>query len=450
MEPDASGASEGDLNQSPQRREWLRTEIDEETAGWLAEDARWFLHQSLSTPCLDVLVGAEGIYLEDLQGRRLMDFHGNSVHQVGFGNPRVVEAIKRQLDTLSFCTRRYTNLPTIRLARRLAELAPGALNRVLFAPGGAEAIGIALQIARIATGRFKTVSMWGSFHGASLDTIGLGGETLFRKGIGPLLPGAEHAPPPNPAHCIFGCGGVCALRCADYIDSILQREGDVAAVIAEPIRCTQANLPPPGYWQRVRESCDRHGALLIFDEIPTCLGRTGTLFACENVGVTPDILVIGKGLGGGIVPLAAVIAREDLNVAAERALGHYTHEKSPIGAAAALATLDCIEQEGLLERARTLGGYALDRLERMRHARRLIGNVRGIGLQIAVELVRDRQTAEPATDEAEAVMYASLRRGLSFKVSSGNVLTLTPPLTITQEELDRALDILDAALEEQE
>src|SRR5579862_169922 len=178
--------SEGDVNLSPRRRKWQEQAIGPETADWLAEDARWFLHQSLSTPCLDVLTGCDGIYLEDMQGRRFMDFHGNSVHQVGFGNPRVVEAIKRQLDTLSFCTRRYTNVPAIRLARKLAELAPGNLNKVLFAPGGAEAIGIAMKLARVATGRFKTVSMWDSFHGASLDTISLGGETLFRRGIGPL------------------------------------------------------------------------------------------------------------------------------------------------------------------------------------------------------------------------------------------------------------------------
>jgi 4-aminobutyrate aminotransferase len=438
--------SEGDVNLSSRRREWQEQEIDAETAHWLDEDARYFLHQSLSTPCLNVLAAAEGVLIEDLQGRQYMDFHGNSVHQVGFGHPKVIEAIKAQLDTLPFCTRRYTNLTAIRLAKRLAELAPGNLNKALFAPGGAEAMGIAMKLARAATGRFKTVSMWDSFHGASLDTISLGGETLFRKGIGPLLPGAEHVPPPDPHHCLFGCEGQCALRCADYIDYILEREGDVSAVVAEPIRCTRATLPPPGYWQRVRESCDRHGALLIFDEIPICLGRTGTLFACEGIGVTPDILVIGKGLGGGVMPLAAVIAREDLDIAHDRALGHYTHEKSPVGCAAALATLDVIEEEGLLAHTRELGRYALERLRAMRRDSVMIGDVRGLGLQIVVELVRGRQSNRPATDEADALMYAALREGLSFKVSSGNLLVLTPPLTITREEMDRALDIIARCL----
>ncbi|HZT43180.1 MAG TPA: aspartate aminotransferase family protein [Chthonomonadaceae bacterium] len=432
------------MNLSPRRREWQREALDDATQRWLAEDARYFLHQSLSTPCLDVLAACEGIYLEDLQGRRIMDFHGNSVHQVGFRNPRVVEAIKRQLDTLPFCTRRYTNLPAIQLAKKLAEVAPGRLNKVLFAPGGAEAMGIAMKLARVATGRFKTVSMWDSFHGASLDTISLGGETLFRQGIGPLLPGAEHVPPPNPTRCPFGCAGDCRLRCADYIDYVLEREGDVGAVIAEPIRSILATSPPEGYWQRVREICDRRGALLVFDEIPICLGRTGTLFACEGIGVTPDILVIGKGLGGGIVPMAAVIAREDLDVASGIALGHYTHEKSPLGAVAALATLETIEEEGLLAHAREMGSYALERLRAMQTDHPLIGDVRGVGLQIAVELVR--QNGEPAIEEADAIMYAALRAGLSFKVTGGNVLALTPPLIITRAEMDQALRILSDCL----
>ncbi|HLV79265.1 MAG TPA: aspartate aminotransferase family protein [Chthonomonadaceae bacterium] len=444
MQPDEIPLSEGDVNLSPRRREWQREALDDATRRWLAEDARAFLHQSLSTPCLDVLTACEGIYLEDLQGRRIMDFHGNSVHQVGFRNPRVVEAIKRQLDTLPFCTRRYTNLPAIQLAQKLAELAPGRLKKVLFAPGGAEAMGIAMKLARVATGRFKTVSMWDSFHGASLDTISLGGETLFRRGIGPLLPGAEHVPPPHPTHCPFGCAGECRLLCADYIGYVLEREGDVGAVIAEPIRSILATPPPAGYWARVREICDRRGALLVFDEIPICLGRTGTLFACKGLGVTPDILVIGKGLGGGIVPMAAVIAHEDLDVAPDIALGHYTHEKSPLGAAAALATLECIEEEDLLAHTQELGRYTMERLCAMQKRHPLIGEARGLGLQIAVELVREN--GEPAVEEADAVMYAALRAGLSFKVTGGNVLALTPPLIITKEEMDRALDILEGCL----
>ena len=439
--------SEGDVNISPRRARWQADTLDADARALLEEDARYFLHQSLSTPCLNALRGADGIYVEDLQGRRYMDFHGNSVHQVGFANPAVVAAIKGQLDDLSFCTRRYTNRVAVDLARKLADLAPGDLNKVLFTPSGTAAIGMALKLARVATGRYKTISMWDAFHGASLDAISVGGEELFRGGIGPLLPGTEHVPPPDEYRCLWDCPsrGGCDLKCAAYIEYVLEKEGDVAAVIAETVRSTPS-IPSPDFWRTVRRACDRHGALLILDEIPTALGRTGAMFACEHYGVVPDMLVLGKGLGGGIMPLAALIARDGLDVAADRALGHYTHEKSPVGCAAALAAIQYIEEHGLLERARDLGRHALDRLHAMQARHRLIGDIRGLGLLLGVELVTDRATRARAADQAEAVLYAALSRGLSFKVTMGNVLTLAPPLIITREELDRALTILDECL----
>jgi 4-aminobutyrate aminotransferase len=397
---------------------------------------------------LNAVRRAQGAWIEDLGGRRYLDFHGNNVHQVGYGHPRVVAAIKDQLDELCFCPRRYTCEPAVALAQRLGQNAPGDLQRVLLAPGGTSAIGMALKLARVATGRFKTISMWDSFHGASLDAISVGGEAAFRQGIGPLLPGCEHVPPPDCRDCPFRCGTACDLRCADYVEYVLEKEGDVACVIAETVRCTPA-VPPPDYWKRIRAACDRHGALLILDEIPIGLGRTGRLFACEHFGVVPDMLVLGKGLGGGVFPLAALIARESLNLAPHIALGHYTHEKNPVACAAALATLQVIEEEHLVERARVLGERTKGRLTEMAGRRRLIGEVRGIGLLLGVELWRDRERT-PATDEAEQVMYAALRRGLSFKVTMGNILTLTPALTITDPEMDQALDILDASLAEVE
>lgn len=444
---DASRVQEGDVNQSPRRRRYVEAHRNERAGGLVDADAELFLHQSLSTPCLDAVRGCNGIYLETADGRRLMDFHGNSVHQVGYGNPRVIEAIRKQLAALPFCPRRFTNHYAVDLARRLTTLAPAPLRKVLFAPSGAVAIGIALKLARLATGRHKTLSMWGSFHGATLEAASVGGEALFRDGLGPLLPGTEHASPPFPYRCDYGCGGHCDLRCADHLESVLASDRQIGALIAEPVRCTVVAPPPPGYWQRVRQACDRHGVLLVFDEIPTCLGRTGRMFACEAVGVTPDILVMGKGLGGGIVPMAAVLARADLDIAGNRAIGHYTHEKSPLGCAAALATIECIEADGLLERARDLGAHAMTRLKALAERHPLIGDVRGMGLLIGLELVRDRAARTPAADEAEAVMYEAMERGLSFKVSSGNVLTLTPPLIITREQLDQAIDILNASLE---
>jgi len=441
--------SEGDINISPRREAWQKAHIDAASQALLDEDARYFLKQSLSTPCLNAMRTCEGNYIEDLQGRRYMDFHGNNVHQVGFANPAVIAAIKNQLDELAFCTRRYTNRPAVDLAKKLARIAPADLNKSLFCPGGAEAVGIALKLARLATGRHKTISMWDAFHGATLDTISIGGEAIFRQNMGPLLPGTEHAPPPDEYRCVFGCGqrGGCDLTCANYVDYILEKEGDIAAVIAEPIRSTPY-IPKPEYWRKIRQACDRHGALLIFDEIPHCLGRTGEMFTFENFGIIPDIVVIGKGLGGGVFPMAAVIAREKLDIAAERALGHYTHEKSPVGCAAALATIDYIETHNLVEHARDLGRYCLERLQAMKDRQPLIGDVRGLGLFLGIELVKDRQTRERAHDEAEAVMYAALSRGLSFKLTMGNIITLTPALTITRKEMIEALDIIERCIAE--
>ena len=439
--------SEGDINISARRQAWQKAHIDTESRTLLDEDTRYFLKQSLSTPCLNTMRACEGIYIEDMQGRRYMDFHGNNVHQVGFSNPDVIAAIKKQLDELPFCTRRYTNRIAVDLAKKLAEIAPGDLNKSLFCPGGAEAVGMALKLARLATGRHKTISMWDSFHGATLDTISIGGESIFRQGMGPLLAGTEHAPPPDEYRCVFGCSdrGGCDLVCADYVEYILEKEGDIAAVISEPIRSTPY-IPRPEYWQKIRQACDRHGALLIFDEIPHSLGRTGKMFTFENFGITPDIVVIGKGLGGGVLPLAAMIAREGLDVAGERALGHYTHEKNPVACAAALAAIGYIEKHKLVDHARRLGQYSLKRLNEMQQRHGLIGDVRGLGLFLGIELVRNPHSRERAEDEAEAVMYAALSKGVSFKITMGNILTLTPALTITKKEMDTALNIIEECI----
>lgn len=435
-------ASEGDLNLSSERVKWRDEFLVDETLQWLERDEAAYLHQSMSTPCLDVIEQASGSFIQNLQGHKYLDFHGNSVHQVGFGHPNVIRAIKEQLDQLPFCPRRFTNLPAIHFAERLAELAPGDLNRVLFAPGGTSAVGMALKLARYTTGKFKTISMWDSFHGASLDAISLGGEAIFRQGIGPLLPGTEHVPPPNPSLCPFKCGSKCSLHCADYVDYVLEKEGDVAAVISETVSSIPC-FPPPEYWKRIREACDRHNALLILDEVPHSLGRIGTLFSFENYGIVPDMVVLGKGLGGGVFPIAAVIVKEDFNIAQQFSVGHYTHEKNPVACAAGLATINTIVDENLPHRARELGAYALQVLNDAFSDNPNIREIRGMGLLLGVEL--DHQNCE-ATVVAERVMYECLRNGLSFKISMGNVLTLAPPLNVSKEDLNFALTVLVEAV----
>lgn len=445
---------EGDVNLSPNRDTWVDHALGEASRALLRRDEAVFLRQSLSTPCLSAIVKAEGSFLEDADGRRILDFHGNSAHHVGYSHPKVLAAVERQLRTLPFAPRRFTCDAAVTLAETLCSTVPGGPWKVLFAPGGSEAVEIALKIARLATGRFKTVSFWDSFHGAGFGAASVGGEALFRSGgIGPLLAGSEHVPPFACYRCPFGFAALsgrpdldrCRMACARMVEHVLSSEKDVAAVVAEPIRAVPY-LPPPGFWQEVRRACDRTGALLVFDEIPTGLGKTGRFCAHEHVGVSPDILVLGKALGGGVLPLAAVLARADLDVMADKAIGHYTHEKNPVLAAAALATLEVIAHENLVDRAAELGEYLLTRLQAMAGRVPLVGNVRGVGLLVGVDLVTP--DGAPATVAADRVLYAALERGLSLKTTMGSVLTLSPPLTVLQEELDLALGILEGCLAE--
>jgi len=455
-------ASESDVNASPHRAQWQHEHLDEPTRALLARDSAAFLHQSVSTPCLDAIAKAEGIWIEDLAGRRCMDFHGNNVHHVGYAHPHVLAATKAQLDALSFAPRRFANHRAVELAEALGErfrALTGSAAKLLFTTGGSDAVEVAIKLARAATGRFKTLSFWDSFHGAGFGASSVGGEALFRSGpIGPLLAGSEHVAPFGCYRCPYGhpvdASGqplldVCKLSCASMVRYVLEREGDVAAVIAEPARAVPF-IPPAGYWQAVRDACDAHGTLLIFDEIPTGLGKTGRFFAAEHDGAAPDIVVLGKALGGGVLPIAACIARADLDVAGDYAFGHYTHEKNPVSAAAALATLQVIEREGLVDHAATVGAHALERLREMQRRHRSIGDVRGRGMLLGIDLVLDHATKVPAHDAAERVMYRALSRGLSFKTTMGHVLTLTPPLITTRAQMDAALDILDQCLADEQ
>ena len=288
--------------------------------------------------------------------------------------------------------------------------------------------------------------MWDAFHGANLDTISIGGEAHFRSGIGPLLPGCEHVMPYNSYRCPFGDCKECGLKCIDYIEYVCRCEGDIGAIIMEPVRCTDVQIPPAEYYRRLRKLCDDFGIVLIFDEIPTAFGRTGKMFAFQNYDIEPDILVVGKGLGGSLYPVSAVIARPEYNICGDISLGHYTHEKSPLGCAVGLALIEYIEKEDILGHVMELSALMKRRAEDMKKKYEAVGDVRLIGALLGIELVKSRKTREKAVDEAEKILYECLENGLSFKISQGNVLTLAPPLIITEEELDHAMDIVENAI----
>ncbi|RTY86260.1 (R)-1-hydroxy-2-aminoethylphosphonate ammonia-lyase [Flavobacterium sp. RSP15] len=438
-----NSVTEGDINLTAARKDWLATAVDEKTKVLLEKDARYFLHQALSTPCLDVLNDCNDATITSVSGKKYYDFHGNNVHQIGYSNPKLIKNISQQLQSLSFSPRRFTNEPAINFAEKLASLCPGSLNRILLTPNGSSAVGIALKLARAITKKFKVVSFWDSFHGASLDAISVGGESVFREYMGPLLPGIERIPPPVTYRGIFENN---ENKCLEYLEYVFAKEGDIGAFIVETIRNTDVQIPSKHFWKEARNLCNSYGVLLILDEIPIALGRTGKMFAFEHYDIEPDILCLGKGLGGGIFPQAATITRDEYNVFGAVSLGHYTHEKSPIGAIAGLTTIQFIEENNLLAKVQEDAIYMQSELNRFQEKFSLIGDVRGIGLLWGIELVKDRITKEKAIVEAEKVMYACLKRGLSFKVSVGNVLQLSPALTISRVELMDALQILEESL----
>ncbi|ELP2654572.1 aspartate aminotransferase family protein [Vibrio parahaemolyticus] len=438
--------SEGDVNTTPARQAWNASMDDERTQALLKRDSEVFLHQAMSTPCLDNLEAAEGIYIQDATGKKYMDFHGNNVHQLGYGHPHVIKRVQEQIAKLPFSPRRFTNETAIECAEKLTQICGGELNRVLFAPGGTSAVGMALKLARHITGNYKVVSLWDSFHGASLDAISVGGEACFRQGMGPLMAGVERIPPAVSYRGAFPVADGSDVHYADYLEYVIEKEGGVGAFIAEAVRNTDVQVPSKAYWNRIREICDKHNVMLIIDDIPNGMGRSGEWFTYQAYDIEPDMLCIGKGLGGGLVPIAAMVTKDKYNTAEQISMGHYTHEKSPIGCAAALATIEAIEQDGLLDKVKADSQFMREKLLEMKAKYPVIGDVRGIGMLWGIELVTDHESKARAYDEAEAVLYQCLNNGVSFKVSQGNVIQLSPPLIITREQLTEALAIFEEAI----
>ena len=436
---------QGDNNAGELRAAYI-DELDDQTRYWIDEDAKYFFHQALSTPVMNVLSRTEGAYIVDLHGNRYLDLHGNGVHNAGFSNPEVIESVISQLqENLAFTPRRYTNLPAIKLAKKLTEITPEGLNRVLFCPGGSEAIEMAVSLAKQITGRWKTISYWDSYHGNGFQSSSLGGEEHFTTGQGPMVPGAFHIEFPNYYRNPWGWTDREAID-AEYIRQlklILKRNPDIAALVAEPISATPV-VPSLSYWQQIREICDQYGIFLIFDEIIEGFGRTGKWFASEHY-VTPDVLVLGKTLGGGLMPFAGIVTKEEYNVLQHRSIGHFTHEKNPLCSTAGLATINYIEKHNLVENSAVLGEYLISQLNELKQQFPVIGNVAGKGLHIGVDLVTDRSTKAPAVQYAETVMYDCFKQGIAFKVIEGNILTMRPSLVINKDHCDQIVDALKVA-----
>lgn len=401
------------------------------TSDLVSRDAAAFFHQDGSSPCLSALRAVEGIWLEDVEGRRFIDLHGNTAHHVGHRHPEIVAALKRQLDILPFSPRRYTNEPAVALAEKLLARWPGAPAKLLFATGGSDAIEIALKLARVASGRHETISLEGSYHGHGFGSFGLSTASPDPR-LGPFLPGRWHVTPywaPDGARRML----------AEMRAAFAQSQTGIAAVMAEPIR-SNCHLPPDGLWSEVRDLCDRHGALLIFDEIPSGLGKTGRFFAFEHVGAVPDAVVLGKALGGGVLPIAAVIADVRLDIAPELNLGHYTHEKNPLTTLAALTTIEIIEREGLVERAAELEQRIRARMSELAGTAPAIRGVRGAGLLLAIEFDPAACGAAPGPDFASDLVRACMDAGLSTTSKGDASIGFSLPMTVSDAELALVLE----------
>jgi len=397
---------------------------------------------------------AEGSWVETTDGRRILDFtSGQICSTLGHNHPRIGAAIRKSVETVLHLNSWMLSEPVLALGERLAGLVPG-LDRVILLNTGSEANEVALKLAKMVTGRWEVVGLTRSFHGL-LSGIASVNFSMAHAGFGPLLPGSFALPAPYAYRCpVRHCDGACDCTCLetgfDLVDQ--QSVGSLCAVLVEPVLSAGGIIvPPDGYFRRMRELCDERGMLLVMDEAQTGFGRLGTMFGFEHDGVAPDLLAVSKTLGGG-VPLAATLASAAIeDDAVGKGFLHVTsHVSDPLPAAAGLAVLDVIEEDGLVERAHERGDYLLAALRELQARHEQIGDVRGRGLLVGLELVEDRESREPANALGAAVTAECLERGLSMNIvragSSANCFRMAPPLSITEDEIDLAVSILDESL----
>lgn len=398
-----------------------------------------------------VFQSADGARITAEDGRTYLDcFAGISVSNAGHRNPRVVAAAKEQLDRyIHAASYIYYAPPVADLAEKLAQITPGRLQKTFFGNSGAEAIEGSMRLARAWTGRHEFVALQMSFHGRTNATLSVTGNQARKTHGGPYLSGVAFAPAPYEYRCRF-CHGTCTLACADVVDDVIQYQtgGDVAAFIAEAVMGEGGIIvPPDGYFQRVKEILDRYGILFIDDEVQSGFGRTGRMFAIEWYGVEPDIMAMAKGIADGF-PLGAFIAPPEIADSFQPGEHLSTFGGNPVCCAAAIANIEVMEDERLPQRSNELGSWAMGQLRDMAERHEIIGDVRGKGLMIGVELVTDRETREPAPSQAAEIRRLCRERGVLIGVGGqkSNVLRIQPPLTITRDQLAHALTTVEEAL----
>jgi len=420
----------------------------------------WVAQKGLNPVIVD---HAKGNYFYDASGKKYLDFTSMFVFSnLGHADERVVQAISLQAGRLPTAASPFASEPKAQLAKLLAEITPGDIKKTFFSTSGAEANEGAIKLARMATGKEKIIARWRTYHGSTMGAMALSND--FRNwACEPSIPSVIHCLDPYCYRCPFGLTYPnCDLQCAKHLEDVIRFEGGarrVAGFIAEPI--VGANgivVPPDGYWQKVREICDRYEVLMMCDEVMTGFGRTGKWFAIEHWGVVPDVITMAKGITSGYVPLGATSVRPWVAEKFETnswVHGH-TYSGHTLAMAAGVATIGAYKADGLIQRSAELGKYLMDKAMELKEKHPSIGDVRGKGLFVGMELVKDRKTKEPIHDgliegprpptAKMKVLAEAMKEGVYCLPGSVNVIMLAPPLTITKDEIDYAIKIFDKAL----
>lgn len=388
--------------------------------------------------------------LLDEDGNEYIDFiAGIGVGSIGHCHPHYVETLKGQLERLTFGS--FTTETRARFLELLAGVTPAGLTRIQMFSGGAEAVEAALRLVKAATGKSEVIGFWGGFHGKTAGVLGLLGSE-FKHHLGPFLPGRYLSPYADCYRCPLKMRyPECGIACAEFLRDVIryQTGGEIGAVIVEPVQGTAGNVvPPEGFLRAVAAIAREHDALLVVDEMLTGFGRTGAMWGCEHEDVVPDIMTVGKGMGGGF-PLSAVISTETLTARkpwSNPSASSSSYGGNPLAAAAGLASLEVILKEELVKRAEQVGRVMLDRLQALKEKHACVGEVRGKGLMLGIELVSDRRTKAPLSKAVTQTLYQEcLRRGLAAMTYS-HAVRINPPLVIREDMALAGLDILDEAL----